>query len=202
MGRRRDKNSSLTLIPRLVDEHRLRLETNLLNLGFFAATNEVETLRKTEKEVTREGYTLSVAVEFRCVPELGLPAMADHSKFVAFLKIVDEDRATHGSGVNTIRFSCSRMVQKLGLPPSQGLFEEIARWGKRMTATTIATRQVVYLQPGKMVSHDCFHVFDRFGCTETRNLSDDGGEEDFEVELSVWFMENFAQGTLMLPTAM
>lgn len=201
MGRRRNNNSSATLIPRLADEHRIRLESNLFDLGLFAATNEIETLRRTEKEVTREGYRLSVAVEFRCHPDFGLPAMADHHKFMALLKILKEDRVVRGTVVNRVRLSRYRMAHELGLPPNQELFREIERWGQRMTATTITTRGVVYLSSGKMYSDDTFHVFNSFGSSGTGNVGDEDLDEDFEVVLSTWVTENLSQGTLLLPTS-
>lgn len=199
LGRRRSNNGSLMLMPRLVDAHGIRLESNLLNLGLFAATNEIETLRRTEKEVTREGYTLNFAVEFRCHPAFGLPAMADRDKFIALLRILKEDGVVDGKAVTRIRLNCHRMADALGLPPSQEFFKEIERWGQRMTATTITTRGVAYSSSGKAYSNDTFHVFNSFGFSETRSLDDSAIEEDFEIELSQWVTENLDQEALSLP---
>jgi hypothetical protein len=196
MAKPNKKEITPTLMPISVDVDLIRFERNLLNLGFFAATdprNEVQTLRRIEKEISRNGHKVRVAAEFRGSAEYGLPTTTDRDKFIAFLKIMNEDRAMRGKVTNPVRFSGYRMVQELGLTRHAGIYEDIMRWGKRMTDTTITSEQVVFHASKKVFLDDTLHVFNRFRRTGTSNLDDTDRQEGYEVELAEWFLENLNQ---------
>ncbi len=82
------------------------------------------------------GTKVKVAAEFGGSEQLGLPSTTDRDKFIALLKILSEERVKTGQIANPIRFSGYRMIQELGLSRNGGIYEEIVRWGKRMTDTT------------------------------------------------------------------
>jgi hypothetical protein len=196
MAKRLKKQSVPTLMPIDVDVDLIRFERNLLNVGFFAATdprNELQTIRTFEKEITRDGHKVRVSAEFRGSPKYGLPTTADRDKFIAFLKILNEDKATRGKIVNPVRFSGYRMVQELGLSRNAGIYEDILRWGNRMTETAIQSSQVVFMASKKVYSDDTLHVFNRFKRVGTSNLNGGDRQEGFEVELAEWFLDNLNQ---------
>ena len=64
---------------------------------------------------------------------------------------MSEMRAQGGRVANPVRFSGYRMIQELGLSRNGEIYEEILRWGKRMTDTTITSEQVVYFAAKKSV---------------------------------------------------
>lgn len=181
------------LIPISVDVDLIRFEKNLLQIGFFGATdgrNSHQTLRRVEQEVVRNGHKEKVAAEFRGSAEYGLPSTADRDKFIAFLKILSEDRAKRGKISNPVCFSGYRMIKELGLSRNGDIYEDILRWGKRMADTTITSERVVFLASKKLYTDDVLHVFNRFRRSGKSNLQDGERYENYEVELSDWMIEN------------
>ena len=135
------------LLPVAVDPDLVRFEKNLLQIGFFGANDSRDknrTSRRIEQVVFRNGHKVKVAAEFRGSEQLGLPSTTDRDKFIALLKILSEERVKTGQIANPIRFSGYRMIQELGLSRNGEIYEEIVRWGKRMTDTTITSEKVVY----------------------------------------------------------
>jgi hypothetical protein len=188
--------NSPTLMPIDVEVELILFEKNLLNVGLFAASdprNKVETHRRIEKEVIRNGHNVKVAAVFRCPPEYGLPTTSDRDKTIAFLRIINEDRARNGVLANPFRFSGYRMIQELGLTRNAGIYEDILRWGQRMANTTITSEQVVFLASKKVFSNDTLHVFEKFRRYGTSDLDDSNKQLGFEVVLADWFLENLNQ---------
>lgn len=190
------KDAVSTLMPIAVDVDLVRFEKNLLQIGFFGANDardKHKTSRRVEQIVFRNGHKVKVAAEFRGSEQLGLPSTTDRDKFIALLKIISEERARAGQIQNPIRFSGYRMIQELGLSRNGEIYEEILRWGKRMTDTTITSEQVVYFAAKKVYSDEVLHVFRAFRRTGSSNLTGGEKQEHYEVVLEDWLLENLNQ---------
>jgi hypothetical protein len=184
------------LLPVAVDPDLVRFEKNLLQIGFFGANDSRDknrTSRRIEHVVFRNGHKVKVAAEFRGSEQLGLPSTTDRDKFIALLKIMSEDRAKTGQIANPVRFSGYRMIQELGLSRNGEIYEEILRWGKRMTDTTITSEKVVYHAARKLYSDEILHVFRSFKRTGESNLTGVDRQEHYEVMLEDWLIENLNQ---------
>ena len=187
---------SAAMMPMAVDVDLVRFEKNLLQIGFFGANDSRDknrTTRRVEQIVIRNGSKIKVAAEFRGSEALGLPSTTDRDKFIALLKIVSEERLKTGSISNPVRFSGYRLIQELGLARNGEIYEEILKWGKRMTDTTITSEHVVYRAAKKVYSDETLHVFRAFRRTGTSNLDGTERQENFEVVLEDWLLENLNQ---------
>jgi hypothetical protein len=183
-------------MPIAVDVDLVRFEKNLLQIGFFGANDARDknrTSRRIEQVVMRNGNKIKVAAEFRGSEALGLPSTTDRDKFIALLKIVSEERIKTGFISNPIRFSGYRLIQELGLSRNGEIYEEILRWGKRMTDTTITSEHVVYRAAKKVYSDEVLHVFRSFRRTGNSNLTGSERQENYEVVLEDWLLENLNQ---------
>lgn len=188
-------NTTPTLIPLDVDVDIIRFERNLLSIGFFGANEGgdlTRTTRRIEQEVSRDGRKVKVAAEFRGSELLGLPTTSDRDKFIALLKIINENRDRYGVITNPIRFSGYQMIRELGLSSNGDIYADILRWGKRMADTTITSEQIIYYAAKKEYSDETMHVFRSFKRTGT---SYEGGkrQENFEVVLEDWLLANLNQ---------
>ncbi len=184
------------LLPVAVDPDLVRFEKNLLQIGFFGANDSRDknrTSRRIEQVVFRNGHKVRVAAEFRGSEQLGLPSTTDRDKFIALLKLMSEERVRTGQISNPIRFSGYRMIQELGLSRNGEIYEEIVRWGKRMTDTTITSEKVVYRAAKKVYSDEVLHVFRSFKRTGESNLDGTDKQEHYEVMLEDWLIENLNQ---------
>jgi len=184
------------LLPVAVDPDLVRFEKNLLQIGFFGANDSRDknrTSRRIEQIVFRNGHKVRVAAEFRGSEQLGLPSTTDRDKFIALLKIMSEDRARTGQIANPVRFSGYRMIQELGLSRNGEIYEEILRWGKRMTDTTITSEKVVYRAAKKLYSDETLHVFRSFKRTGESSLAGADRQEHYEAMLEDWLIENLNQ---------
>jgi len=187
---------SAALMPIAVDVDLVRFEKNLLQIGFFGANDARDknrTTRRVEQVVIRNGSKIKVAAEFRGSDALGLPSTTDRDKFIALLKIISEERVKTGSISNPIRFSGYRLIKELGLSRNGEIYEEILRWGKRMTDTTITSEQVVYRAAKKVYSDETLHIFRAFRRTGNSNLNGTERQENYEVVLEDWLLENLNQ---------
>ena len=183
-------------MPIAVDVDLVRFEKNLLQIGFFGANDARDknrTSRRIEQIVVRDGNKIKVAAEFRGSETLGLPSTTDRDKFIALLKIISEERARVGVIENPIRFSGYRLIQELGLARNGEIYEEILRWGKRMTDTTITSEHVIYRADKKVYSDEVLHVFRAFRRTGSSNLNGSERQEHYEVVLEDWLLENLNQ---------
>ena len=187
---------SAAMMPNGVDVDLIRFEKNLLQIGFFGANDARDknrTTRRVEQVVVRNGNKIKVAAEFRGSEALGLPSTTDRDKFIALLKIISEERLKTGSIANPIRFSGYRLIQELGLARNGEIYEEILKWGKRMTDTTITSEHVVYRAAKKVYSDETLHVFRAFRRTGNSNLDGTERQENFEIVLEDWLLENLNQ---------
>jgi hypothetical protein len=192
-------SSNLTLTnPRLdispiADPDLIRYERNLLRIGFFAA-QQAERKRtpppyKRRIEATfsnGQGQRVLSAIEFEST--CGLPATADRDKYMAFMKIVDEQRSLNGVIANPIRFTGYRLLQELGLTDSGENYEDINSWGERMAKTTITSRQVVFIPKTKRYANRTIHVFESF--ERVGSVTDKKTAEVFDVVLADWLLDN------------
>ena len=194
MARRNKLPASPSLLPTSVVVDLIRYEKNLLH--FFSATNEFQQTRRIKKDVMRDGHVVTVVAEFRG-SEYGLPTTADRDKFMAFLKIINEDRTLGGTISNPVHFSGYRMIQELGVARTGDIYAEIFRWGQRMVDTSIMSTQIIYLASKKKYSDDTFHVFNNFRRSGLSDMKDENREEGYEVELAPWFIDNLNQRFVM-----
>lgn len=185
-----------TLVPLSVAVDIIRFEKNLLQIGFFGAhdtRHKTQSTRRIEQTVNREGQKIRVAAEFRASQELGLPSTSDRDKYIAFTRIVMEEKNRRGLISNPIRFTGYRMLKELGLSYSGENYEDINRWGQRMADTTITSEQVIYLAAKKRYANKTVHVFRSFTRAGQSNLDDTTRTECFEVVLEDWLLENLNQ---------
>jgi hypothetical protein len=186
----------VALLPVAIDPDLVRFEKNLLQIGFFGANDSRDknrTSRRIEQVVLRNGQKVRVAAQFRGSEELGLPSTTDRDKFIALLKIMSEERVKTGQISNPIRFSGYRMIQELGLSRNGEIYEEIGRWGKRMTDTTITSEKVLFRAAKKVYSDETLHVFRSFKRSGESNLNGTDKQETYEVMLEDWLIENLNQ---------
>jgi hypothetical protein len=190
------QSNTSTLMPVAVDVDLVRFEKNLLQIGFFGANDtrdKSRTSRRIEQIVIRDGQKIKVAAEFRGSESLGLPSTTDRDKFIALLKIISEERDRTGAIANPIRFSGYRLITELGIARNGENYEEISRWGKRMTDTTITSEKTVFRAAKKVYSDETLHVFRSFKRTGSSNLQGSDRQEHYEVVLEDWLLENLNQ---------
>jgi hypothetical protein len=186
--------AQLMQLPVAVDL--IRFEKNLLQIGFFGAhdtRHNNQSTRRIEQWVNRSGQKIKVSAEFRGSGALGLPSTSDRDKYIAFMKIVMDQRAKQGRVENPIRFTGYQMLKELGLTFSGENYEDINRWGQRMADTTITSEQVIYLAARKKYANKTVHVFRSF--LRSGKSGEDGSSraEYYEVMLEDWLLENLNQ---------
>lgn len=172
------------------DVDSIRFERNLLQIGFFAADEKRKgapsTKRRIETTINRDGKRIVAAIEFEGTR--GLPSTADRDKFMAFLKIADEQRIRNGSITNPIRFTAYRLLKELGIATAGSNYEDIKEWGERMAVTTITSRQVIFFAQTKRYADKLIHVFDSF--QRVGKQSSTGRSDEYEVTLASWLLDN------------
>jgi hypothetical protein len=191
-----DVATSPTLVPLSVAVDFIRFEKNLLQIGFFGAhdtRHKTQSTRRIEQTVNRDGQKIRVAAEFRASQELGLPSTSDRDKYIAFTRIVMEQKNRRGLISNPIRFTGYRMLKELGFSYSGENYDDINRWGQRMADTTITSEQVIYLAAKKRYANKTVHVFRSFTRAGQSNLDDTAKTDCFEVVLEDWLLENLNQ---------
>ena len=94
----RTEQKNMALLPLSVDVDLVRIEKNLLQIGFFGANDARDknrTSRRIEQIVFRNGHEVKVAAEFRGSEQLGLPSTTDRDKFIA---VVEDHERNAGAG--------------------------------------------------------------------------------------------------------
>ncbi|RZU35629.1 replication initiator protein A [Edaphobacter modestus] len=193
------KITALLPLPVDVDFDLIRFEKNLLNIGFFSShdprtKNQNRSSRRMEQTVNQDGKRIRVSVEFQSSEVLGLPSTADRDKFLAFMKIVNEERAREGFIGNKIRFRGSRLLKELGISRSGRNYDDIYEWGRRLAQTTITSEKVIYLPSRKRYSDRTVHVFRSFQRVGESNNDGSDRVDLFEIELEDWLLENLNHG--------
>jgi len=195
--RKSSQAQAYALLPLAGDVDLVRFETNLLQIGFFSAHDprtSRDSTRVLEQMVTRNGQRIRVTAKFSSSEELGLPSTADRDKFLALMKIVSEERARVGFIQNPIRFSGYRLLKELGLSDAGQNYEELAKWGRRMAATSITSEKVIYLSAKKRWAEKTVHVFRSFERVGESNLDGTDRVEAYEAHLEDWVLENLNHG--------
>ncbi len=177
----------------MVEVDLIRYERNLLRIGFFSAQQEDRKgqpppyKRRIEATFSNHlGQRIQSTVEFESTS--GLPATADRDKYMAFMKIADEQRSIQNVITNPIRFTGYRLLQELGLTDSGENYEDVNSWGERMAKTTITSRQVMYISKSKRYANRTIHVFESF--ERVGNTTDKKTAEVYQVVLADWLLDN------------
>ena len=185
------KDISPLLIPPAVDVDLIRQERNILTLGLFAATSEKQTLRRIERDEMRNGHNVRTLTEFSAPPEFGLPNIYDYDKFIALMKIAYENRDENNKIVNPVTFTGYQFIKVLDQERNADRYEDIDRWGQKMTGVKIMSKESVFLSTKRKFATDNFHLFARF---KGGGFADKDGTNErhdkFEVELSQWLLDN------------
>lgn len=187
-----------TFLPVVVEEvDFIRVEKSLHSLGFFASTANREISRTVVQVFRRpDGQKVQATAVIEGIPSLGLPTTADRDKYMAFMKIALDQREFQGELTNPIRFSGANMIKLLRLRKGGFHYDEINDWCKRMVATTITSKQSIFLADRRQYATDIFHVFDRVVLVG-EELTDGTRSEFYQVYLSNWQLTNLNQGYLL-----
>jgi hypothetical protein len=142
--------------------------------------------RVIEVEVTIDGERQKTSITY--VGALGLPSTSDGDKYMALIKIANEQRSPAGLIKNPIRFSGYRMSQELGLSKSGHFYEELNAWGQRMMNTTITSSKIVYFASKREYGNETVRIFANFKRTGRETAK--GIFEEYEVTLDQWLIDN------------
>ncbi len=190
--------NSQAILPLVVEELDLvRIEKSLQSLGFFASSTNRQTSRTIVQVFRRpDGHRVQAKAVIEGIPSLGLPSTADRDKYMAFMKIVMDQREFQGRVANPIRFTGADMIRLLRLRKGGSHYDEINDWCKRMVATTIMSESSVFLADRRQYASDTFHVFDRVILVGDE-LADGRKAESYQVYLSEWQLTNLNCGYLL-----
>jgi hypothetical protein len=196
-----DRQASLPGTERQVNQEIVKIEKNLNSLGFFSPARrkgekakEIRTITYPPRDIngTRVRQTATI------IPsrQHGQPTTADRDKYMAFMKIVTEQKARVGEVQNPVAFTTYELLRYLGLSDSGTNFREVTQWIDRMVSTTIRSENAVYLNKGKRYAIDIFHVFDR-AVLAGQELEDGSVAQMNYVYLSKWQLENINSNFLL-----
>jgi plasmid replication initiation protein len=140
----------------------IKVEKNLNTLSFFSPAKSRSSAVKIEKVVRfrREVNGRVVDAQATILPsaKYGLPTTADLDKYLAFQKIIADNRQRDGHVSNPVGFTSSRMLTVLGIKDAGNNYQDVHDWLQRMTLTGISSKGVVYLAKRKAWASDTFHV--------------------------------------------
>jgi len=176
------------------------IEKNLASLGYFTPSNKrVKT--QTTKTVTFtkivDGKKLQAKATIIPGTTVGLPTTADQDKYIALQKIVMDSKRRYGEVRNPIGFSSAELLDLLGKCRNSGRnYAHIDEWLSVMTATTIISEGLIYLNGHPIWSKNRFRVFDQ---TVSIGSELEGGQraEKNYVWLSGWQIENINKNHLL-----
>lgn len=120
---------------------------------------QLNSSRRIEQWVNRDGKKIRVSAEFRSSDVLGLPSTTDPDKYMGFMKLVMEMKLKTGLVQNPIRFSGYSLLRVLGQCDSGENYEALNSWSQRMTDTTITSEQVIYSSVRKRYRTRSFTYF-------------------------------------------
>lgn len=178
----------------------VRIDRNLASLGVFTPSSKrVREQASKTTQFTRfvESQQLHTRAEILASPEYGLPSTGDQDKFIAFSKIVGDERRRLGVLRNPVSFSSAELLRILECRVTAGKnYEDIATWLRRMAATRIRSEGSIYLARRKVWVHETFRIFDLvvpFGAP----MPDVGFASRNYVWLSEWQLENINHNYLI-----
>lgn len=139
--KRKTKFSGLD-VPDQTGEKFARLEKDLFTIGFFSAPKYRHAKRNPKQEkivkLTSIGKTgIETSAEILTHARYVLPTTSDLTKYLAFLKIIDERYKTGGIISNPIQFTHYELLQKAGIERNQDRYEEVTTWLERLDNTQI-----------------------------------------------------------------
>lgn len=202
----RKKTSEQLPLAVAQNQRPLRQEKSLARLGYFGVSrpNSKKTnspaIRTIDYELTDDGAHRKASAIFRAPEDLGLPTEIDQDKWFAFLEIAEEMRRRTGEEKipSIVKFSGNQLIKKLGLAKHGEVYDDILRWGEKLAATSITSKQAVWLNSRKIYSDDTFHVFRSFGRVGTINAETGERQEQFEAHIEDWVIENL-KGRYSIP---
>jgi hypothetical protein len=198
-----EANPTTALTP-YVDVDLVRIERNLLQIGFFGSHDPryKASRRRIEQVVNREGRDVSIVAEFEAPLRLGLPSTTDLDKFLVFLKIAGEQRARQGRLVNPIRFTGARMLSELRLSDAGRNYEAVETWCDRMKQTTIRSEMAIFLSQSRKYANRSIGVFrgyQRVGEESLIGRKDRKDRHDtFEITVEDWLLDNLNNNFIVI----
>ena len=127
----------------------------------------------------------------------GLPTTADQDKYIALQKIVMDSKKRYGEVRNPISFSSAELLDLLGQCRNSGRnYEHIDEWLNVMTATTIISEGMIYLDGRHIWSKDRFRVFDQAASIGSELEGGRRADKNY-VWLSRWQLDNINKNHLL-----
>jgi hypothetical protein len=170
----------------------VRVEKNIAAFGFFTPSSK--RVKNTPPKVIRFTQTIDnnkVEAEVKIIGhiELGMPTTADQDKYLAFQKIIEQNKSENGKVTNPITFSTSELLKLLGKTDAGMNYKDVQEWLEIMKVTTIKSQGAIWLAGKKRTASDIFSIFDR--AKSIGDELDDGSiAEKNYVWLSNWYLEN------------
>lgn len=172
-----------------------RIEKHLPEMGIFqtqrsrGTRNEME-IRSMDLGTTYVqgfGQAAQKTVEFRS--GCGLPTNADRDKYVALMKIIDDEKKRYGKVTNPVRVSgYDILVKTLGLSDGKENYMELIAFFERMVSTTIKSKWVIFDAARQVYRNDIVHIFDKI--SEEVVVAGGKARGRHEIYLADWLLEN------------
>lgn len=178
----------------------VHIEANLASLGFFTPSNKkIKNVKKKTVRITKtvDGQREEKRVTIIPTAIHGLPVTADQDKFMAFLKILRQQKRDQQRVTNPIPLTTAELLNLLGKTDAGKNYREVKQWLQRMTGTLLISEQAVFFAGRKEWKSATFHVFQGV-VTKGSQMEDGTIAEKHYVFLSDWQLENINQN-YMLP---
>lgn len=172
-----------------------RIEKHLPEMGIFQTQRtrsarkeaEVRTMDLGTTYVNGFGQAAQKTVEFRSA--CGLPTNADRDKYVALMKIIDDQKKRYGKITNPVRVSGYEiLVGALQLSDGKENYTELMDFFERMVSTTIKSKWVIFDAARQVYRNDIVHIFDRV--SEEVETEGRRARGRHEIYLADWLLEN------------
>lgn len=177
------------------DSRFVKIEKSLIEFGYFSIPKYRDGKKNPKQEklvkiLDFADHGLNAQAEILTHRRYGLPTTADLTKYLAFLKIVQERHFFGKKIVNPIEFTHYELLKKAGVQPNQTRYEEVTDWLRRMHNTQIILHGELADQSEereKMV-----HVFENIIIAGSPTA---GGEKEKrnKVYLSDWAIKNISE---------
>jgi hypothetical protein len=176
------------------------VEKNLASLGYFTPSNKrvrTQTTKTVAFTKIVDGQRLQAKATIIPGATFGLPTTADQDKYIALQKIVTDFKKHHGEVRNPIGFSSAELLDLLGQCRNSGRnYEHIDEWLNVMTATTIISEGMIYLDGRQIWSKDRFRVFDKAASIGSKLEGGRRADKNY-VWLSRWQLDNINNNHLL-----
>jgi len=173
----------------------VKLEKGLIGIGYFsvskkrgARANPLQ--EKAVRILNLPEHGLNARAEILTHRRYGLPTISDLTKYLAFLKIVNEKHRNGKLITSPIEFTHYELLQKAGIKRNPDRYKEVNEWIIRLHNTQI----LLYgeLETPEVNREIGIHLFEKFIITGTR---DENGEEakQNKIWLSEWAIRNISE---------